>query len=191
MSEIVFLLEEYSAQAMLEGLLPRLLPPQFTVRYIVFEGKQDLLTQLVRRLRGYQGTNVHFVILRDKDAADCKKVKQELRKKCVQAGKPNALVRIACHELDGWYLADLSAVSSGLEIGGLAKEQNRSKFRVPDDLANAAEELGKLTKGVYQKIAGSRAIGPLLDLDNSRSRSFSVFVAGIRRLISDEKSPPR
>ena len=47
MSELVFMLEEQSARAMLEGLLPKLLPAEVTPRYVVFEGKQDLEKQLV------------------------------------------------------------------------------------------------------------------------------------------------
>ncbi len=46
MKSLVFFLEEPSARAMLEGLLPRLLPDGWLVRYIVFEGKQDLEKQL-------------------------------------------------------------------------------------------------------------------------------------------------
>lgn len=38
----------------------------------------------------------------------------------------------------------------------------------------------------YQKIGGSRAIGPYLDPDNTRSDSFRVFVSGIRLLCSNE-----
>ncbi len=41
MSELVFLLEEPSARAMLEGLLPRLLPDGLPIRFIVFEGKKE------------------------------------------------------------------------------------------------------------------------------------------------------
>jgi len=36
MTELVCLLEEPSAQAMLEGVLPRILPASIAVRYIVF-----------------------------------------------------------------------------------------------------------------------------------------------------------
>ncbi len=185
MSELVFLLEEPSAQAMLEGVLPRLLTPEVTVRFIVFEGKQDLDKQLSRRLRGYRIPGARFVILRDKDASDCHTLKRKLQEKCVEAARSGVLIRIACHELESWYLADLAAVASAFEMNGLTSHQRRAKYRSPDDLANAAEELEKLTQGRYQKISGSRAIGPHLDLHNTRSRSFSVFVSGIRRLVSD------
>jgi len=182
MSELVFLLEEASARAMLEGLLPRLLPDGPPVRYIVFEGKSDLEAQIVRRLKHYRAPNALFVVLRDKDSADCCGVKAGLVAKCRQANRPDALVRIACHELESWYLADLEAVERALEINGLAMKQNKRKYRTPDTLANAAEELVKLTGRRYQKVGGSRAIGPYLDINNTRSRSFAVFVAGLRRL---------
>ena len=42
MTQLVFFLEEPSARAMLENFLPRILPDNIAVRYVVFEGKQDL-----------------------------------------------------------------------------------------------------------------------------------------------------
>ncbi len=185
MSELVFLLEETSAEAMLTGLLPRLLPEGTTVRYIVFDGKQDLEEHLVRRLRGYRVPGSRFLVLRDQDAAECHAIKNQLLEMCQRAGRADTLVRIACHELESWYLADLAAVELGLEINGLASKQNKRKYRVPDDLANAADELAKLTGQRYQKVGGSRAIGPHLNIDNSRSRSFAVFVAGVKKLTAE------
>jgi hypothetical protein len=38
MSVLVFFLEEPSAKAMLKGLLPRILPTEWLVRYVVFAG---------------------------------------------------------------------------------------------------------------------------------------------------------
>ena len=71
MTELVFLLEEESAKQMLEGLMPRILPPDVTVRYVVFEGKQDLEKQLVRRIRLYRHPDARFVVVRDQDGGDC------------------------------------------------------------------------------------------------------------------------
>ena len=183
MSEIVFFLEEASARAMLEGLLPRVLPEAPPVRYVVFDGKRDMENQLIRRMRGYRVADARFIVLRDQDSADCREVKKALVEKCEASGRgERSLVRIACRELESWYLADLAAVERGLQIGGLAAHQGRKKYRQPDDLANAAEELAKLTKRHYQKVGGSRAIGPYLDVSNTRSRSFAVFVEGLRRI---------
>ncbi len=184
MRELVFLLEEASAQAMLEGLLPKLLPEGTTVRHLVFEGKSDLEKQLVRKVRGYRNQDARFIVVRDQDShPDCTAVKAKLAGLCQEAGKPEALVRIACRELASFYLADLAAVEKGLELSGLARRQGHRKFRSPDYLGSPSKELATLTKGRYQKISGSRAIGSWLNPDNVRSDSFRNLVAGIRRLV--------
>jgi len=185
MKELVFFLEEPSAEAMLDGLLPKIVPEGITWRTIVFEGKQDMEKRLVKRLQGHQNPEARFVILRDKDSGDCIIIKNRLREKCLQAGKPDTLVRIACHELESWYLADLAAVEKGLNLSGLARRQNQRLFRNPDQTPNPAYELQRIAP-VYQKLSGSRAIAPYLDMDNNRSRSFSVFVTGIRGLLQEK-----
>lgn len=182
MSELVFFLEEPSAKAMLEGLLPRILPLGVNVRYIVFEGKQDLEKQLVRRMRGYRKPDAGFIVLRDQDAGDCVVIKQRLESLCVEAGRANAIIRIACRELETFYLADLAAVEQGLSMMGLSRHQSKAKYRAPDRLGSPSLEMKSLTKGLYQKIGGSRAIGTYLDPDNSRSNSFRVLVEAIQRL---------
>lgn len=184
MTELVFLLEEASAQAMLEGLLPKLLSDRQTaIRYLVFEGKHDLEKQLVRKVKSYRNPEAQFIVLRDQDSApDCLVVKAKLVSLFTNVGKPGALVRIACHELESFYLADLAAVENGLQLSGIAKHQNKRKFRSPDYLSAPSKELTTLTKGRYQKVGGSRAIGPWLDPDNIRSDSFRNFVTGIRRI---------
>lgn len=186
MSVLVFFLEEHSAQAMLAGLLPRLLPDGWEVRYVVFEGKQDLEKQLPRKLRSWRLPACKFVVLRDKDGGDCVIIRQGLVDKCIAAGKPETLVRIAIHELESWYLGDLAAVASGLGIANLEQKQNSRKFRCPDILANPVQELTGLTSGQYQKVSGSRAIGPFLSVENNCSQSFNKFIDGIKYIIQTE-----
>ena len=181
MSEIVFFLEEPSAEALLNALLPRLLPETVAYRCLVFEGKQDLEQQMVRRMRGYRVPHARFVVLRDQDSADCHAVKEELKRKCAEAHHPDAVVRIACRELESWYLADLSAVERGLDRPGLSNLQGKRLYRNPDHAMSPSRMLTRLAP-VYQKVSGSRAIGPHLDLENSRSRSFLHFVTAVRRL---------
>ncbi len=185
MTQLVFFLEEPSAREMLKGLLPNLLPKSVIPCYVVFEGKQDLERQLPRKLRGWRRPNSVFVVLRDKDAGNCGQIKANLLDICQKANKPNALVRIACHELESWYLGDLRAVEQGLGIGGLAKRQGSQKYREPDLLTKPSQELMRVTNKRYQKMAGSRKIGPYLSLDINRSHSFNMFVSGIGRLVGD------
>jgi hypothetical protein len=129
MRELVFLLEEQSAKAMLESMLPRLLKENTKVRCIPFEGKQDLEKQLVRRIRGYQNKQARFIVLRDQDShPDCKVVNSGLLDLCSASGKAaQCQVRIACRELETFYLADLQAVEQALEMGGLV----RTDWEVP------------------------------------------------------------
>ncbi|RWX51044.1 hypothetical protein VU01_12234 [Candidatus Electrothrix marina] len=188
MTTLVFFLEEPSAKEMLLGILPKILPEHVVPRFIVFEGKQDLEKQLVRKLKLWQLPDSRFIVLRDQDAGDCRKIKENLQKKCKEAGRPDTIVRIACHELESFYLGDLQAVEKGLPMSGLAKRQNQRKFRQPDNLPNPARELTMLTKKNYQKIDGSRAIGRYLNPEDNRSNSFNILIKAVKDIISHGNS---
>ncbi|MBI5234973.1 MAG: DUF4276 family protein [Deltaproteobacteria bacterium] len=181
MSEIVFFLEEESAKALLQALIPRVLNPTPPCRFVVFEGKQDLEKRLARRMQGYLVSDARFVVLRDQDSGDCRKIKKSLRAKCVEGQRPEALIRIACRELESWYLADLKAVEKGLSVKKLLQLQQKNPYRNPDNITSPDRELARIAPS-YQKIGGSRLIGPHLDIANKRSESFQQFINGVRRL---------
>lgn len=184
MREMVFLLEEPSAKAMLESLLPRMLDSSIEFKLLAFEGKQDLEKQMVRKIRSYLNPQARFIVMRDQDAMpDCVVIKNALLARCAEAGRQGvSLVRIACRELESFYLADLAAVEVGLGIRGLVKLQGTVKFRSPDELQKPSKELSILTKKKYEKVSGSRLIGEHLDVESERSISFKNLVAGIRRM---------
>jgi hypothetical protein len=96
---LVFLLEEESMSETLSVLLPRFLPHQVDFKLIYHNGKQELEKAIPYKLRRWQVPNIHFVIVRDQNSDDCVKLKQRLKQLCQQAGQPDALIRIACHEL--------------------------------------------------------------------------------------------
>lgn len=184
MRELVFLLEERSAKALIEVLLPRVgIPESTSCRFIVFEGKQDLEKQLERKLRSYLNPDARFIIMRDQDSGDCTVIKGRLVFKCCAAHKPEAHVRIACREIESWYLADLGAVSRAYGMPHLISRQEEKKFRNPDNLENPSRELKRLVP-TYQKVSGSRCIAPFLDIANMRSRSFHHFIESIKSLAS-------
>lgn len=183
--ELVFLLEEPSAQALLTTLLPRLIDTAvIQPRLIPFEGKQDLEKRLVGKLRGYINPHARFIVMRDQDSApDCRVVKARLAAKCAEAGKSAVtLVRVACQALETFYLADLAAVEQVLNIRNLHTQQPNAKFRAPDYLEAPDHELGKLTNQAYQKVRDSRRLGSVLDLANTRSGSFTNLLGAIKRL---------
>ena len=179
--KLVFLLEEPSIREMLKGLLPRLVPDIADITYIVFEGKSDLERNIVRRLRKWRHPESAFVVVRDQDSSDCIGLKEALVRKCREAGRGDAVVRIVCRELESWYFGDLAAVERGLGVPALVRHEARSKYRVPDDIQAPSRELMKITRNVYQKVAGSKAIGRYMRLDMNRSHSFRVFLEGVRR----------
>lgn len=122
--------------------------------------------------------------MRDQDSApDCKVVKAKLRRLCSQAGRQAvSLVRIACRELESFYLADLRAVEAALGLTDLAQHQRSARFRATDGVESPSRELVRLTQGEYQKVSGSRQIGPHLDAANIRSASFKNLVMGVQKL---------
>ncbi len=179
---LVCCVEEPSAQEMLKGILPRLGVPEDSFQVIIFQGKQDLDKRLSIILKAWQKPNSVFLILRDQDSGDCQKIKQELLTKLQNSGQ-TGLVRIVCRALESFYLGDLRAVEQALAMPKLAQNQNNAKFRDPDRLNNPDQELLKLTKGIYQKVSGSRAISPYLDLTRNKSSSFNILIAGITQIL--------
>ena len=184
MKRLIFFLEEPSAKEMLRAVLSNILPDDIHCEFKIFEGKQDLEKRLARTLRAWRIPHCFFVVMRDQDSGDCHKIKKKLIELCKQAGKEDVLVRVACHELESFYLGDLAAVEKGLSLSGIAKKQNQRKYRDPDRFPNPSKELDRLSSGRYQKVAGSRAIAPHLNMENNKSHSFRSLLSGIRKLVN-------
>lgn len=185
MRPLVFLLEEPSAQDALEGFLPSILPGNAEVRYLVFEGKQDLEKRMVRTMRAWQQADARFVVMRDQDSGDCKLIKRGLLDRCREAGRADrAVVRIACRELESWFLGDWRAVGQAFNSPKLAALGGKAIYRDPDRLGSPVAELRKFIS-TYQKRDGARRIGPYLKVDSNRSHSFAIFAEAVRRLASE------
>jgi hypothetical protein len=180
---LVFLLEELSARDLLQGFLPRILPADLLVRYLVFEGKQDLERQLVHKLRSWLAPESIFVVLRDQDAADCTSVKERLSNLVKQTGRQDVLVRIACRELESWVIGDWEAVAQAFDKPQLRAQAQKAVYRHPDRLSKPIGELRKFIPE-YQKRDGARRLGPLLSPERSQSQSFRSFCSGLERLLS-------
>lgn len=181
MNTVVFFLEEPSAKALLEGLVPRLLGDGVQPRYVVFEGKQDLEKQLTRKLRGWQAPNSYFVVMRDQDAGDCRIVKENLSQLVAASGKA-ALIRIVCRDLESWVIGDLAAVSAVFGDKSIFNVANKAKFRDPDALHRPLEELRRMVPE-YQKIDGARRLGALIAPETNASTSFRFFCEGLCRFM--------
>ena len=132
------------------------------------------------KLRNWQEPNVKFVIVQDKDFNDCYELKNELKEIAKKCNREDALIRIVCSELESWFLGDLPAVEMAFGID-LSKKKNKAIYRNPDNIQNAKQELKNLIP-MYQPISGSQRIADNMDINNNKSKSFNVFVNGVKRI---------
>lgn len=203
---VEFLLEEPSAEVLLQTLVPRILGPNTTFALHPFQGKDDLMQKLPNRLRAYKNWLPHaygddwaIVVLRDEDRQDCSIIKERMEVIAEQAGfvtrtamrqgapAPYRVVnRIAVEELEAWYFGDIPALRSVYpEIPpSLAMKEG---FRDPDAIGGGtAEALERLLASRFPtglpKSEVARTIAPRLDLERNRSRSFCCFRDALREL---------
>lgn len=178
MSRLVFFVEEYSMKALLDGLMPRLFP-NLPFLCVFHKGKQDLERSVPRKLRAWREPGVRFVVIRDNDGGDCRALKKKFTKLCRQCGRADSLVRIACQELEAWYLGDMDALAEAFGDARLRGLGVKERFRDPDAVVQPARALEKLVPE-FQKVDGARRMASRLSHRNG-SRSFQVLLAGIKQ----------
>jgi hypothetical protein len=190
MSEIRFEIftEEQSMEIFLRELLPRILPPEIKLDRNCFirphEGKSDLKKSLRNKIKAFPHypNRVKLLIIHDQDANDCRRLKEELVSICSSLPKGDFLIRIACKELENWYLGDLESIEKIYPESRAGQFMNKSKFRVPDNL-NGAQEMSYLTRK-FSKSHASRELGKIINLENNRSNSFNHLISGIAKIFN-------
>lgn len=182
--EFICFLEEESAEEMLRVIIPRLTGiSKENIVSVTFEGKRDLRKQLGRVMANYPNYNCVFLVMCDWDDGDCKKLKKELLDRISEHKTKLTKVRIACRELESFYLGDLQAVEKGLDVPNLSKMQNKKPYKMPDNRAEPDKLLEDITNNKYNKTAGSASIAPHLNLDgDNRSKSFNALLQAIKEL---------
>lgn len=182
--KLVFLLEEPSMKELLDIILPQILK-NTNIEFITIkhQGKSDLKKSIQNKLRSWNEPNVKFIIVQDKDSCDCIILKDELKTLCQNANRPDTLIRIACTELESWYFGDIEAIANAYNKD-LSRLMGKAKYRNPDNLSNAKQELQKLIPH-HQQISGARLIGEHLNIENNHSYSFNVFVSGVRKCVDE------
>jgi hypothetical protein len=180
MSRVIFLVEEYSMKVLLDGLLPRLFP-DLGFLCIPHEGKQDLEKSVPKKLRAWREPGVRFVVMRDNDGGDCIRLKTGLAALCGDGGRADALVRIACQELEAWYLGEPDALAEAYGNEGLRGIGSKARFRDPDTVQQPSDALEELVPE-FQKVSGARLMSRHLTRVRNRSKSFQTLVAGIDRV---------
>jgi len=199
---IEFLVEEPSAEAALNNLAPVILGPEITFQVHPYNGKQDLLTKLPRRLAGYRAwlpEGWRIVILLDTDEADCLQLKARMEAIAHAAGLTTrsaasgaqfqVLNRLAVQELEAWFFGDTAALCAAYprlkpHLG------ERSKYSNPDAIAGGTwealeRELQRVgyAPGGLAKVATARVISAHMQPERNRSHSFQIFQQGLLELI--------
>jgi hypothetical protein len=188
---VVFLLEEPSLEAALAELLPRMLG-NITFELHQFGGKGRLLTRLPDRLAGYASwlpATHRIVVVLDRDADDCKQLKQALTDIAKRAGlKPKAGVgtwqvayRIAIEELEAWFFGDWMAVQAAYSRVKATVPQ-KAGYRDPDQIKGGTwEALERVLQdagyfpGGLAKIELARAVSSQMEPARNVSGSFGAL----------------
>lgn len=196
---VIFLLEEPSAEALLEKLLPRLLPTGTDFAITVFQGKKDLLANLPARLKGYRKwlpADHRLVVLLDEDRQDCRKLKRDLEQIARgagfatktapdRAGRFTVLNRIAVEEIEAWFFGDVPALAVAYP-GVSSSLGSKAAYRNPDAIAGGTwealervlKQAGHFTAGL-SKIELARTMADYMDPARNTSASFQCFRAGL------------
>lgn len=188
MSKLVFLLEEPSAKALLDGLLPRLFPT-LSFLCVPHEGKQDLEKSIPRKLKAWREPGVYFLVLRDNDGGDCRTLKQRLVKMCEDGGRDDSVVRIACQELEAWYIGEPDALAECFNNEDLKALDRKERFRDSDTVMQPAVALGELVPE-FQKVSGARRMAEHLSLQRNKSRSFHAVMNAVQQFVTDTSPEP-
>lgn len=167
----------------LDVLLPRIFP-DLSFQCVPHEGKQDLEKSIPRKLRAWREPGVHFCVIRDNDSGDCHALKERLIALCKSGGRDDTLIRIACQELEAWYLGEPDAIAEAYANDKLRMFEKKARFRNPDAVVRPSAEVRKLVPE-FQKVSGARRIACHLTRDRNRSASFRNLLNGIEHLWQD------
>jgi hypothetical protein len=187
---VEFLLEEPSMASFLEIILPSVLPAHFIVGKNCFlrphRGKSDLQKSIPNKIRAFSNfyEPAKVIIIHDQDSSDCKLLKDKLRDLCCKNGNCPVLIRIACRELEAWYLGDMAAIQSAYPGFKAGYYKSKAKFRNPD-LCNPSEELSKLIPE-FEKGTAAKTIPKYMLEPRNTSHSFKQLVKGIQSFLSSD-----
>jgi len=198
-----FLLEEVTAEKVLDNLLPLIITGEHTYRCIKFQGKADLLKNLAAELRGYSKwipADFKIIVLLDRDKDNCTDLKTKLNQIAEHSGlvtksNPNhnkfqVLNRIAIEEIEAWFLGDADAMRIAYPRL-TANFEKKVAYRNPDEIAETWETMERILqrsgyfKTGLRKLEAAYEISKQMQPLRNRSKSFQVFWQGITACIQN------
>ncbi len=201
-SHVEVLVEEPSAEAALNLLLPKILGGvSFTVH--AHSCKGDLLMRLPQRLCGYAAwlpDDWRIVVVVDCDADSCVQLKNRLEGMAAEAGlatksKPKSkrfsvVNRLAIEELEAWYFGDWAAVRLAYPRVS-ANISSQARYRSPDKIRGGTWEAfervmkaGGYFKTGLRKIEAARAVAAHMEPSRNTSPSFCALRDALAEMVS-------
>ncbi|MDM8567150.1 DUF4276 family protein [Candidatus Halobeggiatoa sp. HSG11] len=184
---IFFLVEDYSTRKFLEGILPRLEFENFEIKH--HRGKEDLTSYLPKIVPSLSKRAKQIIIILDQDKQDCVKLKNALNDKMVHCACEYK-IRIACYELEAWFLGDMAAISKCSLRFKASYFKGKEKYRDIDKIEKPSSVIEKIVpnwkKDYTSKPKFAKTIAPFMSLEQrgskqaNRSHSFHVLLETLR-----------
>ena len=201
--QIEFLLEERSAEVALKIILPKILSDDVDCTFHVSQGKPDLLKNLPTLLKGFSppiSDNRRIMVLIDEDREGCFQLKAQLeaiahdagfvtKSSASQEGDFQVVNRLAIEELEAWFFGDIEALQAAYPSVS-RNLQCQDRYRDPDAITGGTHEaLGRVLRGYYPKRVPktkmARKIAKHMEPSRNRSKSFQVFVDGLKACVGE------
>ncbi|MEZ4826547.1 MAG: DUF4276 family protein [Bacteroidia bacterium] len=182
------LTEESSMEIFLREILPKILPEDYQLDVNCFirphEGKSHL-----KKIYSHKNEGLSPVSLSCKSSYCTRSGFKRLpnSKKDLQAlcnSDIPVVIRIACRELENWYLGDFQAIEAVYPEIKAAKFEKKAKYRNPD-IVFGSKELEGITKN-FSKSYAAREIPRYMNINNNQSASFQHLILGLKKLISPD-----
>ena len=200
--QIEFLLEERSAEVALKLIVCKILSDEVSRSFHAFQGKQDLLRRLPDLLEGYRRRTTddrRIIVLIDRDQEDCFQLKAQLeaiahdagfvtKSSVSQEGNFQVVNRLAIEELEAWFFGDVEALRAAYPRVS-RNLQYQARYRDPDAIAGGTHEaLEHLLRRLnyrerLSKTNRARKIAQHMEPSRNRSKSFQVFVEGLKACV--------
>ena len=202
---IEFFLEEESAAEALKLIVPKIFSNDVERDFHFFQGKQDLLGKLPTLLKGYKPwitNDWRIMVLIDEDREDCFQLKTQLegiahdagfvtKSSASQEGDFQVVNRLAIEELEAWFFGDVEALRTAYPRVS-RNLQDQARYRNPDAITGGTyEALERLLKRLNYHREGlpktvlAQNIAPHMEPSRNRSKSFQVFVEGLKACVGE------
>ena len=197
---IEFFLEERSAEVALKIILPKILSDDVDFTFHVSQGKHDLLKNLPTLLKGFSppiSDNRRIMVLIDEDREDCFQLKAQLeaiahaadfvtKSSASQEGDFQVVNRLAIEELEAWFFGDIEALRNAYP-----RVSRNAQYQDPDAIENGTSEalwraLRRYYPKRFPKTKVARKIAKHMEPSRNRSRSFQVFVEGLKACVGED-----